>query len=125
MRSAETSRDTLWTLFAGPTIWVFHFLFSYVTAAVFCAKAGLLAELLPARLWIFGYTALALLATLGVGVYAWWQSGFGEDAQPPHDADTTADRRRFLGYATLLLCGLSFVAIIYGALPALLIETCR
>lgn len=125
MHVDETSKDTLWTLFAGPTVWAFHFLFSYVTAAVYCAKAGGGAvELMPARLWVAGYTVVALLILLGLFAYAWRQWRFG-DFEPPHDSDTPADRRRFLGYSTLLLCGLSFVAVIYGAMPALLTETCR
>ena len=35
------------------------------------------------------------------------------------------DRQRFLGYATLLLSALSFVSVLFIALPAFLIRDCR
>ena len=47
------------------------------------------------------------------------------DATLPHDDDTPGDRHRFLGFATLLLCGLSFVAVVYVALAVAVIGTCR
>lgn len=113
---------TLWTLILGPTIWSAHFLLSYTIAAVFCARGA--AELDTARLWIGILTVLAL-AGIGVCLFlAWRQSGAGRGYEPPHEDDTTGDRHRFLGWATLLLSGLSFVATIYVALPTLLISTC-
>lgn len=49
--------------------------------------------------------------------------GFGTD-DPPHDDPTRNDRLLFQGYATLLLSGLGFVAVIFTALPALFITEC-
>jgi hypothetical protein len=43
----------------------------------------------------------------------------------PHDDDTPEDRRSFMGFATLLLCGLSAVAVVFVALPARFLEVCR
>ena len=34
------TEDTLWTLIAAPTIWAFHFLFSYTLVAWQCAPNG-------------------------------------------------------------------------------------
>lgn len=117
-------RETLWLLTFGPLIWSAHFLLSYLTAAVWCAKiAGREGSLNGARLAIVLYSLAALS---GVGLTAWRgfrQFSFGE-ATTPHDFDTAADRHRFLGFATLLLCGLSFVAILYVTLAALLIRSC-
>jgi hypothetical protein len=48
-----------------------------------------------------------------------------EGETTPHDADTIQDRRRFLAYATLLLSGLSFVATLFVALPAVFFASCR
>jgi hypothetical protein len=42
----------------------------------------------------------------------------------PHDGDSAEDRQRFVGFATLLLSGLSALGIVYSALPALFIESC-
>lgn len=125
MASIEMSRDSLWTLIAGPTVWAVYFLLCYIVAAVYCAKVGSLnASLAGVRIAIAVFTvvALTLIIRAGLGAYRNW--GFAT-ADPPHDDDTRTDRRRFLGYATLLLCGLSFVATVYVALPALIFSTCR
>ena len=42
-----------------------------------------------------------------------------------HDLDSVDDRHRFLGFATLLLAGLSAVGVLYAALAAIYFETCR
>jgi hypothetical protein len=120
-----SSRDSLWTIIAGPTVWAVYFLLCYVPAAVYCAKADSTgAGLGTVRVAIAAFTVIALALIVHAGVLAYRHWGFGTD-DPPHDDDTLQDRRRFLGYATLLLCGLSFVATIYVALPALMIPTCR
>lgn len=116
-------RDTanMWTLITPPTVWALHFLFCYVASAIVCAKApALLPEL---RLAIAAATALALGLIAAAGVQAHRHWGFGDDL-PPHDEATDEDRQHFLGFATLLLVGLSAVAVIFGALPALLVAEC-
>ena len=55
-------RDSLWWLAAAPGVWALHFLASYATAAVWCAKHGAQASLGGARVLIAAYTALGLLA---------------------------------------------------------------
>ena len=119
------SRGGLWMLVAGPVVWALHFLLSYVTVAIHCAKAVQDDASLggaATTLWI--YTALALLAIVAFGVAGWRRHRHGESS-PPHDAPTPADRHRFLGLATLLLCGLSFVAVVYAAFAIAVIGTCR
>lgn len=117
------SRDNLWFLIAGPTVWALHFLLCYVVAAIYCAKASN-NSLTSVRIVIAIFTVVALSLIVQAGVHAFRQWGF-ESANPPHDQNTLDDRRRFLGLATLILCGLSFVAVAYVALPALLISACR
>ena len=76
-----------------------------------------------------GHADILLLSLVALGLIvlsawlAWRQWGFGT-AEPPHDDPTAQDRRKFQGFATLLLSGLSFVAVIYVALPALFILEC-
>lgn len=41
-----------------------------------------------------------------------------------HDEDSTEDRRRFLGYMTMLLAGLSIIATVYSAIAMLVVEGC-
>lgn len=122
----EAANPTLWGLFVPPTIWALHFLAVYISAAIYCAKwAPPSGDLGSLPIVIAVLTAVALLAIAVVGWRAWQRWGYGEGSKPPHDADTAEDRSRFLGLATLMLAALSFVAILYDALPALLAATCR
>jgi len=119
------SRQSLWLLIVSPVIWAAHFLLSYITAAVWCAKfAGRDGSLGGVRIAIAIYTALALV---GIGLNGWGglrRHRHGSETTS-HDFDTPADRHRFLGFATLLLAALSFVATIFVAIVALFFEDCR
>lgn len=118
--------DSLRALVAAPTIWALHFLVCYVVAAVHCAKAGGPgADLEPVRLVIAVATALALIGIAGTGWLAYRHVGHFAGLIEPHEADTEADRRRFLSIATLMLSALSFVATLFVAAPALFVTTCR
>ena len=126
MNSKPEHEESLWLLVVSPAIWSAHFLASYLTAALWCAKLGdSSASFGGARLAIGIYTLLALL---GIATVAW--IGFRRhDARPvphevPHDADTEEDRHGFLGFATLLLSALSAVATIFVALVAVFIGSC-
>jgi len=118
-------RESLWRLAAAPTLWAVHFLLCYGTAAVWCAKYATPDEpLTPVRLAIAAFTLLTLLPIAWIG----WD-GYRRHRLPggslPHDADTPEDRHRFLGFATLLLSGLSAIAILYETLAAVFIRSCR
>jgi len=126
-------RGSLWLLTIAPVIWAAHFLSCYMTAAVWCARfaapGGALNGIRTAIAW---YTAAALI---GIAVVGW--EGFRRHSYPStglgtggteattHDLDTREDRHRFLGFATLLLSGLSAVAVAYAAFAATLFDTCR
>ena len=114
-------RATLWTLIVPPGSWAAHFLFSYLWVSVQCAKTGGFARY-PAVFW--GGTAIALIVIVASGVIAWVQSRTPGDP-PPHAQGTDIDRLRFIAYATLLLSGLSFIAVVFDALPVVFIEDCR
>jgi hypothetical protein len=113
----------LWTLLLPPTVWAGHFLFAYGFAAVVCAKGGG-AEFDSIRLAVAAATAVALtlIALSGVQAHRHW--GFGDDL-PPHDQPTDDDRQRFLGFATLLLCALSAVGVVFVSLPIVFVADCR
>jgi hypothetical protein len=115
----------LWALAASPAIWAGHFLLSYGTAAVWCAKvAGAGGSLSGARVAIAVYTAAALAAIAVIGWRGFKRHGHGEGSLP-HDDDSPEDRHRFLGFATMVLSGLSGVATAYSALAAVFIGSCR
>ena len=117
--------SSLWVLAASPLLWSAHFLVSYGTAAVYCAKlVGPGGSLAPVRIAIGVYTAVALAGIGLVGYRGWKRHRLG-GASAPHDRDTPEDRHRFLGFATVLLSGLSAVSVLYEALPAVFIGSCR
>src|SRR5690606_5882481 len=124
MRLIPKEIESLWTLFTAPAIWAMHFLVCYVGAAIYCAKQqqfGFGFE--TVRLGI-GAATLVALSLIALSTWlAWRQWGFGTH-DPPHDDPTGHDRRLFQGFATLLLSGLSFVAVIYVALPLLFVTAC-
>jgi hypothetical protein len=69
-----------------------------------------------------------LLAIVGLGLLAqrgWRRHRAHRGTPSAHARDTAEGRHRFLGFALLLLAGLSAVAVLYAALAALLIESCR
>lgn len=118
-------KESLWLLTVSPVIWATHFLLSYVTAAVWCAKlAGPGGPLGGARTAIVVYTAVALIGIGITGRIGFRRHSFG-DAETPHDFDSPEDRHRFLGFATLLLSALSAVGTLYVALAAVFIGTCH
>lgn len=123
-RKVGEHRQTLWLLAASPTIWATHFLASYLTAAIWCAKAtDRDASLGTARTAIAVYTVVALVAIAVVTFIALRRKSYGVDAVP-HDFDSPAERHRFLGFASLLLSGLSAVATIFVALAAYFLRWC-
>ena len=118
-------RASIWMLTTGPTVWALHFLGCYISAAVWCAKAATPAtSLAVVRVGLVAATVAALLLIGGFGWRGYRQHRYGAEAAP-HDQPTAADRHRFLGFATALLCGLSFIAVLYSAFVILGIETCR
>ncbi len=116
--------ESLWMTVASPLIWSVHFLLSYCTAAIWCAKlAGPDGSIAGASVAIAVYTLLALVAVGFIG-FRGYQRHRLKGGSEPHDADTPEDRYRFLGFATLLLSWLSAVAIVYSALAAAIVGSC-
>ena len=119
-------RGSLWLLTLAPTIWALHLLLSYGTAAVWCARiAGPDAALGSVQTAVAWYTAVAVLGIAIVGWEGFRRHRLGGAETTTHDMDSPEDRHRFLGFATLLLAGLSAVAVLYAAFAATLFETCR
>ncbi len=125
MKEKPEQNESLWRIIASPLIWAGHFLFSYITAAVYCAKFASGGQPLgPARVAIGVYTVVALAAIVGMGWSGLKSHRFAGETVP-HDDDTPGDRHRFLGFATLLLSALSFVATVYVALTLVFIRDCN
>jgi hypothetical protein len=123
-RTAE-SRQRLWIVPAPLVVWAAHFLLCYVTAALWCGMvAGRLGPLGLARTAIFLYTVAALLA---IGTIGWlgYRAHAVHARGAAHQADSPEARHGFLGFATMLIAGLSTVAVIYTAMAAIFIGGCQ
>jgi len=119
------TQDNLWTLIAAPTIWGFHFLFSYFLAAYRCApNADPFKEIVSTRVAVIVVTvvSLGLIALILRRAFREWRADGGGFR---NDRDTVRARERFLEFSTLLLAALSFVAVIFETMPVLLIWDCR
>ncbi|MEN3794144.1 hypothetical protein [Fulvimarina sp. MAC3] len=119
------TRDNLITLIAAPAIWAAHFLASYIVASVDCAPNETIFEQITFARWlIFGLTilALALIALIFRRSYNEWR---GHGSGTINDEDTPLARERFLEFSTVLLAGLSFIAVVFVALPAYFNVDCR
>jgi hypothetical protein len=116
--------QSLFLLAASPVIWAAHFLLSYITAAIWCAKvAGPGGSLSGVRVAVAVYTVLALGGIGCIGWRALRRHKYGT-ATVPRDYDSPEDRHRFLGFSALLLSGLSAVAVLYAALATVFIGGC-
>lgn len=122
MRIIPRQIESLWTLFTAPVVWAAHFLVCYGLAAIVCAKRGD-GGFGVVQAGIAAATLAAVAMILLSAWLAWRQWGFGTD-DPPHDDPSRHDRTLFQGFATLLLSGLSLVAVVYVALPLLFIDGC-
>jgi hypothetical protein len=130
-------RYSLWLLTIAPAIWAAHLFLSYITAAIWCAKyaapGGALGPIRNAFLW---YTVAAVAGIAAIGWEGFRRHRYPSTAGPStrpgaggteattHDLDSAEDRHRFLGFATLLLAGLSAVGVLYAALAAAFFESC-
>lgn len=117
----ERLKVTLWTLIVPPSVWAGHFLFSYLWAAISCAKAGRFATF-PTLFVVGTMIALALILLSG---WIAWRQGRMPGGSVPHERPTQTDRLRFLAKSTLLLAGLSFVGVVFTVLPVIFLTDCR
>jgi hypothetical protein len=111
-------------LVLGPTIWFAHFLATYAAVAVWCARFAPADGGLGPMPWVVA--ALTAGAVAGIAVVGWggWTRHRHGGEAVPHDMDTPGDRHRFLGFATLLLSGLSAIATLYVGLSTFFFTGC-
>src|SRR5688500_12511273 len=118
-------RESLWLLTVSPVTWSAHFLLSYLTAAVWCAKAsGPSVGLSTIRVAMSVYSIVALIGFAITGWRGYRRHAFGS-VTSTHDFDSPAGRHGFLGFAVVALSMLSAIATFYVALPIVFMENCR
>ncbi|MFD2238229.1 hypothetical protein [Aureimonas populi] len=125
MQLRGQTQDTLWTLILTPSVWAGHFLFAYVAAAYACApNTSIFQTIAGVRIAI----ALATVLSLAIVGWAGWRAAREwriNGGAFPHDGDSAGVRERFMEFSSLLLAALSFIAILFTAMPALMIMDCR
>ncbi|OGB26109.1 MAG: hypothetical protein A3I66_13595 [Burkholderiales bacterium RIFCSPLOWO2_02_FULL_57_36] len=116
------NRNSLLSLVSAPIIWAVHFLLSYVIVSLVCSSGGTGA-------WVAGITAseasigaltliaVALLVYIGIVNYEKWRHA-------RRSALTGDDMSRFFALCSVLLCGLSAIAVIWIAFPAFILSPC-
>lgn len=112
---------SLWHMIAAPTVWALHFAGVYAWTAIVCARG------LPpsdAHVGIAAATIVALVLIVAIGWRAWQQWDFTDDWDYIHAEATDENRREFLGHAGWLLAIVSFVGVVYVAMPAFFIDSC-
>ncbi|SFP43226.1 hypothetical protein [Tranquillimonas alkanivorans] len=116
---------SVWIMIAAPCIWALHFLLSYWAAAVWCAKlADRYDPILPVRAGVAVLTLVALAVVAWLARYAVRRYQGRLLIQEDLTEHSEAERTRFLGHATLLLCALSAAAIIFDSMPILVFDSC-
>ena len=126
LESWAEERDNLWSIALGPLIWVAHFVLTYAGASVLCAKLAFEQDwAMPfLRISIAVITLLALAGIGWVALRSWRRWNYLHDYDYVHDEAFEEDRHEFLGHAAFLLAGVSFIGVIYVALPAIYVAEC-
>lgn len=113
--------ESLWLISLAPVTWAGHFVLCYASVAIACEKFGRIGWLWIG-LAVATLVALALIAWLGWRAFRQWDVfETGDFSNPEGEAE---DRHQFLGHAAFLLAIISFIGVVYTALPILLVEGC-
>ena len=121
MRNILT-RNSLLSLIVSPVIWAAPFLACYVIVSLACAAAytqpllfGM--DIVDASVTILTLGAVALMIYIAAVNHAKWRRTLHRPA--PGD-----DMSRFFALCSVMLCGLSAVAVIWVAFPTYLLPPC-
>ncbi len=129
-REFSEESESLIRITLAPALWAIHFALSYAATAVYCAKWNHGGDgMLGFRIGFGVATAcvLAAIAWLGWRSMRQWDADVGRGPRQVLEdlVEQEEPRHQFLGHAALLLSIISFVGVVYSALPVALIGTCR
>jgi hypothetical protein len=116
------AKQPLWVPVAAPAIWSVHFMLCYTTAALWCGRFAP-PRTPDLRMLTAIFTAVAMAAIGVCFVYALRRRG-DQLATAPHDDDTPENREQFVAFTTLLLAGMSMVAVIFEAIAIFIVNRC-
>ena len=118
----RSGHEPLWVPVVAPAIWSGHFMLCYVTAALWCGRFAS-----PSALGLRTTTAIFTAIALA-GIALFFHHGLHrhryEMPTRPHDDDTPEDRDQFVAFTTMLLAGMSFVAVAFEALAIVVVNRC-
>ena len=125
---ARSSRDAsgdgptgaFWLIVAAPAVWLLVFILAYVVVASACARlpSGA-ASIGVARTAALVLAVMGVVGIVGVGLAGWRRIPARGGAEGPRP------RERFVGWSTVLLSGLSVLAVLYVILTLALFGTCE
>lgn len=118
MMGAPTFKRLL-TLVSAPLIWIVHFVVCYVIVSLVCAMQLTEARAIglnAAELGVAAATVIAGALIVGIAV------ANGRRWRDPPGPDP--DISRFFAAATLLLCAISLLAMLWVAFPTSILPTC-
>lgn len=109
----------LLTLVGAPLVWFVHFLVCYVIVSLVCASQlaeARVAGLNAAELGVAASTLVAGVLIVGIAV-----ASLRRWRDPP---EPDPDIGRFFAVATLLLCAISLLSMLWVAFPTTILPTC-
>lgn len=121
--------NDLWRLLVSPLLWAAHFIASYATVALWCSKVATRTDISGNAYAIV--LIYALIAWIGIAIVGWrgYRQYQTETIQTAgllrENIDAASRQRRFFGFTTLLLSGLSGLAVLYTLMVPLLVEGCH
>ena len=102
----------------GPVIWAAHF-FAVYTAEAFLCNGGTPSSA-AAAVRPIGFVA----AVAALGIFVAWQALPLRRSQPAHSMPAHSMNEQFLREISIGLAAMALLAVVWGALPAVLLPTC-
>lgn len=127
MKRAAEEGTTAAVLIALPlAIWGVHFLFSYIVAAVYCARSNGIATAIPSIRWLVLAITIAAIAAIGLtlrqGHHRYRRNASGH---PVSNSPAQRNQARFFWTVLLSMSALGTFAILCVAGAALFFGDCR
>lgn len=108
------SRRAMAVMLAPPTIWAVHFLACYVMVSLACAH-GASQQLVRTGIAVASVAGLVPIAVIALRSLRQWRATRGLHEQ---------DAAPFFAVATLMLCAISTLALVWVALPGFMLPPC-
>lgn len=128
---ARLSRsESLWLPVAAPIAWSLHFSVCYVLIAVWCGRFALPGTTVTT--WLVIGTVVTAVGISVMAIAGWRKYRRSDDSRHARDGRTPIEldsdslhaRRRFVGFTTMTLAGLSLLGMAFNVVGVLLVGGC-